>query len=128
MLHVSPPFADGSRHYHRRGSFAIIPPMHYGKPDANQERIVAALRRVPGCRVAITSGIGKGFPDLVVGFMGKIVLLEVKDGTLPPSKRKLTPDEKKFHQAWEGLPVYTVSSIDEALMAIGVDSQPHVPF
>ena len=64
--------------------------MKYGKRDSNHTDIRDALRRVPGCRVFDTADVGDGFPDLVVGFMGIIRLMEIKDGTLSPSRRKLT--------------------------------------
>ena len=39
------------------------------KVDANQPATVKALRDA-GMTVAVTSSLGKGFPDLVVGFRG----------------------------------------------------------
>ena len=102
--------------------------MKYGKRDDNHAEIVATLRRVPGCRVHDTADMGGGFPDLVVGFMGVIRLLEVKDGSLPPSARKLTADEKKFHKSWAALPVHVVNNVDEALTAIGLDVGAVPPF
>ena len=102
--------------------------MKYGKRDSNHTDIRDALRRVPGCRVFDTADVGDGFPDLVVGFMGIIRLMEIKDGTLSPSRRKLTSDEKKFHARWEHLPVHIVNSVDEALTAIGLDTGSVPPF
>jgi hypothetical protein len=101
--------------------------MKYGKRDGNHTEIREALRRVPGCRVFDSGDVGGGFPDLVIGFMGIIRLLEVKDGSLPPSQRKLTKDERKFHSAWEHLPVHVVNSVDEAYRVIGLDTGP-IPF
>ena len=80
--------------------------------DGNQAEIVAALRRA-GCSVAITSGVGRGFPDLVAGVGGETYLLEVKR----PGER-LTPDEARWHDAWRGH-VVIVYSIDDALRAVG---------
>lgn len=68
--------------------------------DANQPKIVEAFRKL-GFKVAHTHTIGKGFPDIVVSRRGKTKLIEIKDGAQPPSKRKLTPDEEKFHQEWD---------------------------
>lgn len=102
--------------------------MKYGKRDGNHAEIVHALRRVPGCRVFDAGDVGGGFPDLVVGFQGQITMLEVKDGSLPPSARKLTKEEKKFHDVWSALPVYVVTDITEALEAIGIDTTAKVPF
>ena len=49
-----------------------------------------------------TAAVGKGFPDLVVGWRGLNFLVEIKDGDKPPSARKLTVDEQAFHDAWGG--------------------------
>jgi hypothetical protein len=86
--------------------------------DANQTEIVQALRGV-GATVAITSMVGGGFVDIVVGFRGRNYLFEIKDGSKPPSKRKLTPDEQEFHDTWRGT-VFIVNSVDEALQVLGV--------
>jgi len=71
------------------------------KVDANQEEIVTALRHI-GATVQPLHMVGKGCPDLLVGYRGANYLLEVKDGTKPPSKRRLTPDEQRWHDAWQG--------------------------
>lgn len=88
-----------------------------GRTDDNQTEIMNALRRV-GAGVQSTANIGDGFADLVVGFRGVNYLLEVKDGTKPPSKRKLTDQEINFHQRWPGQ-ICVVNSVEEALQAIG---------
>lgn len=85
--------------------------------DANQKDIVAALRKA-GAKVYVASSFGKGFPDLIVGYQGRFVLLEIKDGSKPPSARKLTKDQQKFHAEWTGLPLYVVSSVEEAIEAV----------
>lgn len=81
--------------------------------DANQTEIVQALRAC-GCSVQILSAVGKGCPDLLVGYAGRNVLLEVKDGSKRPSARKLTPDEQAWHEAWRG-EAYVVSDVEDAL-------------
>ena len=40
--------------------------------------------------------------------------MEVKDGAKPPSARRLTPDEKQWHERWQGQ-VVVVESVDGAL-------------
>lgn len=87
------------------------------KIDTNQPAIVRALRQV-GASVQILSAVGRGCPDIAVGFRGCNYLLELKDGDKVPSKRKLTPDEIEWHDAWHGQ-VAIVESIDDALRAIG---------
>ena len=87
------------------------------KVDRNQAEIVAALRKV-GCTVAQTHTAGEGFPDLAVGYRGKTFLLEVKDGSLSPSRQSLTTPQVKWHEEWRGH-VAIVRSIDEAFAAVG---------
>lgn len=82
------------------------------KVDANQTSIVNALRQV-GASVQSIATIGNGVPDLLVGFRGSNLLMEVKVG-----KSKLTTDETEWHQEWSGQ-VAIVRSADEALQAIG---------
>ena len=86
--------------------------------DRNQSEIVLMLRKV-GCTVQPLHRVGQGCPDLLVGYQGQILLFEVKDGQKPPSARKLTPPEAKWHETWRGQ-VVTVSSVREALEAIGI--------
>ena len=90
------------------------------KVDSNQTEIVEYFRS-QGCSVAITSGAGDGFPDLVVGVpppiglpvLGINLLVEVKDGEKPPSARKLTVDQEKFHGDWRGQ-IAVIESIEQA--------------
>ena len=91
--------------------------MSIKRVDGNQAEIVGALRDI-GASVHPLHMVGRGFPDVCVGFRGRNYLLEIKDGNKPPSRRKLTPDEKKWHQTWNGQ-VTIVKNIDEALATIG---------
>jgi hypothetical protein len=92
------------------------------RTDANQKQIVEALRKA-GYTVEVTSQVGKGFPDIIVGGIHKATgkranwLLEIKDGSQPPSKRKLTPDETAWHEKWRGL-VFVVNNLEEALTVL----------
>jgi hypothetical protein len=87
------------------------------KVDRNQEEIVTALRKA-GALVQSLAAIGQGVPDLLVSFRGNLLLLEVKDGSKPPSGQKLTDAQKTWHQAWGAL-VEVVNSPEQALRAIG---------
>lgn len=82
--------------------------------DDNQADIVKALRKIPGVSVAVTSQLGKGFPDLVVSHNGVNYLVEIKDGKKPKHQQKLTEDEKEFHESWTGQ-ITVCSSLDEIL-------------
>ncbi len=73
-----------------------------GRIDDNQPAIVKELRQIPGFSVAITSAVGNGFVDIVVGFKEFNGMYEIKDPAKEPARRKLTPDEDKFHKAWFG--------------------------
>ncbi len=71
------------------------------KVDANQKRVTAELRK-RGFSVALTHTLGGGRPDFTVGRWGVSVDVELKDPAKPPSQRKLTPAEAKWHGAWKG--------------------------
>ncbi len=81
--------------------------------DANQNKIVDALRKA-GAVVRIISQ-GDGIPDLLVGYKGYTILMEVKDGAKVPSARKLTEAEQKFFNDWQGGLLMIVKSPEEAL-------------
>lgn len=85
--------------------------------DANQQTIVDGLRAI-GASVQSLAMVGRGVPDLAVGFRAQNFLLEVKDGAKPESARRLTKDETAWHDGWRGQ-VATVASVEEALHAIG---------
>jgi hypothetical protein len=86
------------------------------KIDANQSSIVRQLRQA-GATVQSLADLGKGCPDLLVGYRGRNWLMEVKDWKQPPSKRRLTPAEKLWHQTWQGQ-VAVVETFNEALAVI----------
>ena len=88
------------------------------KVDANQREVVAALRGA-GASVQLLHAVGEGCPDLLVGYKGLNMLLEVKDGSKPPSAQKLTPQQEVWHRDWRGHRV-VVNSAEAALAAIGV--------
>ena len=85
--------------------------------DRNQEEIVKALRAV-GTTVQSLAAIGNGCPDLLVGYQGKTILMEIKDGKKPPSQRMLTPDQERWHYEWNGAKVYVVDSVQSAWDAL----------
>lgn len=93
--------------------------MRRGRIDDNQQAIVNILRTT-GATVVVLSGVGKGVPDLLVGFRGVTLLMEIKDGKKPPSDRKLTTDQQKWHAEWRGGALAIVDSADSALRMIGV--------
>lgn len=88
------------------------------KVDRNQAEIVTALRAA-GASVQSLAAVGRGCPDLLVGFRGKNLLMEIKDGSLPPSGRTLTDDQVTWHIDWRGH-AQVVTCPSEALALIGV--------
>lgn len=88
------------------------------KVDANQAEIVADLRAC-GVSVHPAHAMGAGFPDLVCGFRGRTVLIEIKDGSKPPSARRLTPAQVEWHDAWRGQ-VGVAENTAQALEIIGI--------
>ena len=89
------------------------------KIDANQTQVVEALRAA-GATVQSLAAVGQGVPDLLVGFQGQTVLLEVKNGRAPPSERRLTEQQLEWHGAWRGGPLAVVDGVDAALRVLGV--------
>lgn len=69
--------------------------------DANQSLLVELWRKM-GASVLILSGVGNGCPDILLGYRGSNSLVELKDGSKPPSKQKLTSMESDFHKTWRG--------------------------
>jgi len=87
------------------------------RTDGNHEEIVKALRAV-GATVQSLAAVGHGVPDLLVGYQGKTILMEVKDGTKSTSKRQLTEDQVKWIDAWSGGSVFIVDNVEAAWNAL----------
>ena len=89
------------------------------RTDSNQKEIVKALRGA-GASVQHLHTLGKGCPDILVGFNGKNFLMEIKDGTKPHTKRSLTQLEREWHQHWQGQ-VTVLQSVVDALAILGIE-------
>jgi len=88
------------------------------KIDANQTQVTSALRAA-GAKVESLAAIGKGVPDLLCQYEGTFYLIEVKDGQKPPSQRKLTEDQVKWHEEWKCAFLGVVENPEQALKFIG---------
>lgn len=86
--------------------------------DGNHNSIVKALRQA-GCSVQSLAAIGSGCPDLLVARNGVNRIMEVKDGSKPPSQKKLTPDEIEWHSRWKAR-VHVVENVDQALAVMNL--------
>ena len=86
--------------------------------DENQPAIVEFLRRC-GCMVESLSRLGKGVPDLLVGTpRGRLILIEVKDGSKKPSERRLTADQQEWHRKWRRYPLFICETVLDVQIAI----------
>jgi hypothetical protein len=83
--------------------------MRNPKSDANQAQIVAALRRI-GASVVTLGHVGNGCPDLLVGYRGKTLLLEVK-----MEKGRMTEDQEKWWTGWNGRTPVIVRTQEQAI-------------
>lgn len=88
------------------------------RTDSNQQAIVKQLRKI-GVSVQHLHEVGDGCPDLLLGYRGKNLLVELKDGNKPPSKRKLTKDEELFFTSWKGQ-VEKCENLEQILKLLGV--------
>ena len=89
--------------------------MTYARIDTNHKEIVKALREA-GATVVSMASLKHGTPDILVGYAGETILMEIKKD----SKAKFTPDQLDFIAKWKGGPVSRVDSVDAALRALGV--------
>lgn len=96
--------------------------MKIARVDDNQKAIVKFLRD-KGVSVSVTSSTGRGFPDLVCGYRGKNILLEIKDGSKPLSAQALTPEQKLWHYEWKGQ-IAVVNSPEMAWQEIQNQTRP----
>ncbi len=79
--------------------------------DGNQAEIVRILRAL-GCQVVVLSQVGGGVPDLLIGWHGVWLLMEIKTAA-----RGLSPEQQIFLTAAQG-PVSVVRSVPEAIHAV----------
>ena len=87
--------------------------MRAKRVDKNHAEIVKLFRDC-GCSVCDLSAVGGGVPDILIGMPGDNILIEIKDGSKPPSKQRLNNKQKQWHMEWPG-PCFVVHNVDEAL-------------
>jgi hypothetical protein len=87
--------------------------------DANHTEIGDFLRE-RGWSVLDLADAGDGVPDYAVAKDRFSALVEVKDGTKPPSARKLTPKEQKVKDGWQGAYVIALDP-EDALARLEVE-------
>jgi hypothetical protein len=103
---------------HASGEAVSVPRRYarkHSKRDGNHAVIAEALTKA-GAVVIDTSSLGSGFPDILVGYRGRWLPIEIK----LTRKHLLTDLEMEFLAKCKDrkLPHAVVSSIDEAIQAI----------
>jgi len=88
------------------------------KKDANHNSVVVALQTV-GAYVLDMSHVGRGFPDLIVGFQSKTILMEIKNPKTAYGKKGLNKNQLKWKELWTGGTYCVVDSPEAALRMIG---------
>jgi len=89
--------------------------MTYARIDSNHTEIVAALRQA-GATVVSLAAMKHGIPDILVGYNGETILMEIKKD----SKAKFTSDQLEFIGKWKGGAISRVDSVEAALRALGI--------
>ena len=83
------------------------------RKDNNHNEIVERLIEL-GCSVRDTSAVGRGFPDAVVGMMGRDFLMEIKNPKTSYGKAGLNGAQQKFADEWRGSKPVVIWSILQA--------------
>ena len=81
------------------------------KVDSNQAQIIADLKKI-GVSVLNLSRVGGGCPDILVGWQGKNILIEIKT-----AKGDLNDLQIEFFKEWKG-PKFVCKSINEIIEII----------
>lgn len=81
------------------------------RTDANQAEIVEQLRAI-GCTVQDLSGVGRGTPDILVGYRGQNLLMEIKT-----KSGRLNPRQVEWFTKWHGQSS-VVTCFEDALQVI----------
>jgi Holliday junction resolvase len=89
--------------------------MTYARIDTNHKEIVKALREL-GATVVSLASMKHGCPDLLVGYAGETLLMEIKRD----AKAKFTFDQLEFLGKWKGGAVSRVDSVEAAIRALGI--------
>lgn len=90
--------------------------IRHKKKDSNHGEIIDFFRKAGATVDDVSDLAGLGY-DLVVGYGAgtahQVVLVEIKDGAKPPSKRKLTDSEEAAKARW-GEKFAVVATVEEA--------------
>lgn len=84
--------------------------MRAKKVDENQKQIVKAFRDM-GATVFHLHEVGKGCPDILLGYKGNTILVEIKRD----AKATFTAAQIEFMAKWQGSKVIRINNVDEAI-------------
>jgi hypothetical protein len=87
---------------------------YYKKRVDENQRTITHTFIAMGASVLNLSTVGRGCPDLLVGYRGNSVLVEVKKDP----KATFTEPQIKFMQEWRGGAVSRIDSVDAAIRLI----------
>ena len=85
--------------------------MRRHRSDNNSQEIVELLRAA-GVTVIDLSQTGNGVPVKLLGWCGQTYIMEIKNG---PLNWKYTPAQYSFRAKWNGSPILTFESIEDAM-------------
>ena len=82
--------------------------------NSPSREIVESLLRTPGVVIHSLAGVANGCPNLLVGARYVTYLVEIKDGSKPPSHRSFPPDQQRWIARWTGSAVVVLTSATQA--------------
>ncbi len=85
----------------------------FTRVDGNQVCITNDLQML-SCSVQDLSMVGRGCPDIIVGFQNKNYLFEIKN-----IKGKLNQRQQHWHALWQGQ-VSVIRTLEDAIEIIGI--------
>lgn len=83
------------------------------KVDKNQSEIINAFKQL-GASVLDCSHVGGGMPDILIGYRGHTVLVEIKSSV----KAHFTEPQLKFMENWKGSAVCRINDIQGAITLV----------
>lgn len=89
------------------------------KVDTNSKEITVALLLI-GADVRDTHMVGRGFPDKVVGWCGRTILVEIVSPDAPPS---VVQEHRDRRFGWKGGDWLIVRDVPDLLQQLGVTVQ-----
>lgn len=79
------------------------------RKDSNHNAIANAATKL-GASVFDTSRLGDDFPDMVIGYRGHTIIVELKTAT-----GKLSAGQKYLAETWKGSPIRVWRTIDDVI-------------